>query len=189
LTWVCNVRGVVLTPLECGPAETSAMLGGSAQVVHDPGQAQADDPLMEAVVGRVFDGDRTALDEFVARLAAPLPPGTKLFLRGSAVSGESYESGAPFDAGGPGSSDLDVVVTGPGVMELFSDEGFYLPRVNSRPLCDADPTVAPALNGARAAAQALVHRPVSIQAMAEWFLDLREKAQGTPSVLLGQLPE
>ena len=165
------------------------MLSGSVHMVRDPGQAQPDDPLMEAVVGRVFDGDRTALDKFVAQLAAPLPPGTKMFLRGSAVSGESYASGAPFDADGPGSSDLDVVVAGPGVMELFSDEGFYLPRVNSRPLCDADPTVAPALNGARTAAQKLVHRPVSIQAMAEWFLDLREKAQGTLSVPLGEVPE
>jgi hypothetical protein len=165
------------------------MLGTSAQVVRDPGQAQPDDALWEAVVGRVFDGDRAALDRFISQLAAPLPAGTKVFLRGSAVSGKSYVSGAPFDADGPGSSDLDVVVAGPGVMELFSDEGFYLPRVNSRPLCDADPTVAPALNGARTAAQELVHRPVSVQAMAEWFLDLREKAQGTPSVLLGQIPE
>ena len=158
------------------------------QSAREADRAEADDPLLEAVVGRIFEGERAALDEFVSRLAAPLPPGTKLFLRGSAVSGESYVSGAPFDADGPGSSDLDVVVSGPGVMELFSDEGFYLPRVNSRPLCDADPAVAPTLNGARTAAQALVHRPVSIQAMAEWFLELRETAQGTPSVLLGEVP-
>ena len=86
---------------------------------------------------------------------AALPAGTKLYLRGSAVQGESYVSHQPFDAGGPGSSDLDVVVCGTEVMALFADDGFYVPGINSRPLGDTDRDVAPLLDDARARAQEL----------------------------------
>ncbi len=145
--------------------------------------------LLEATVNRAFGGEVANVAKFVSTLTPALPGGTKIFLRGSSVMGKSYVSGEPFDAHGPGSSDLDVVVSGPDVMELFSDDGFYLPRVNSRPLCDADREVAPVLDKARSEAQTLVGRPVSIQAMAEWFLAVRSAAQQTPAILLGRVPE
>lgn len=159
------------------------------RVETEPVLAPWDDPelLHKAALDRAFEGDEARLAEFVSILSRPLPPGTRLFLRGSAVAGESYKTKQPFDADGPGSSDLDVVVSGPEAMDLFADDGFYLPRVNSRPLCDHDRTVAPALDAARSEAQDLVGRPVSIQAMAEWFLDVRAATQGTPHVLLGEV--
>jgi hypothetical protein len=144
--------------------------------------------LLRATVARAFDGDTAMLGRFVATLMPALPAGTKLYLRGSAVQGESYKTHEPFDAGGPGSSDLDVVVCGAEVMALFSEDGFYLPGVNSRPLCDASRDVAPFLDEARSQAQALAGRPVSIQAMAELFLDVRSVAQGTPFLPLGIAP-
>jgi hypothetical protein len=154
-------------------------------------ELQSDDTieLLRETVERAFDGDTARLGRFVATLMPALPPGTKLYLRGSSVQGESYKTHEPFDARGPGSSDLDVVVCGAEVMALFSEDGFYLPGVNSRPLCDASRDVAPFLDEARSQAQELAGRPVSIQAMAELFLDVRSVAQGTPYLPLGVVPE
>lgn len=151
-------------------------------------QTDESSALLGDTVDRAFDGDIAKLGRFVATLMPALPAGTKLYLRGSAVQGESYVSHEPFDAGGPGSSDLDVVVCGSEVMALFSDDGFYLPGVNSRPLCDASRDVAPFLDEVRSRAQELAGRPVSIQAMAELFLDVRSVAQGTPFLPLGIVP-
>ncbi|MGH2466035.1 MAG: hypothetical protein ACRDGI_11290 [Candidatus Limnocylindrales bacterium] len=144
--------------------------------------------LLSETVERAFDGDIARLATFAATLMAALPGGTKLYLRGSAVQGESYVSHQPFDAGGPGSSDLDVVVCGSEVMALFSEDGFYLPGVNSRPLCDDRRDVAPFLDEARTRAQELAGRPVSVQAMAELFLDVRSVAQGTSYLAIGIVP-
>jgi hypothetical protein len=151
-------------------------------------QTEDTSTLLRETVDRAFDGDIGKLATFVATLLPVLPAGTKLYLRGSAVQGESYVSHQPFDAGGPGSSDLDVVVCGPEVMELFSADGFYLPGVNSRPLCDSSRDVAPFLDEARSMAQELAGRPVSIQAMAELFLDVRSVAQGTSFLAIGVVP-
>jgi hypothetical protein len=150
----------------------------------------AEDPeaVRTATLDRAFGGNEATLARFLSILTPVLPPGTRLFLRGSAVSGESYKTKEPFDAAGAGTSDLDIVITGPDTMALFADDGFYLPRVNSRPLCDHDRAVAPELDAARSAAQDLVGRPVSIQAMAEWFLDIRSATQGTPHILLAEVP-
>jgi hypothetical protein len=151
-------------------------------------QTEESSELLPGTVDRAFGGDPAMLGRFVLTLMTALPVGTKLYLRGSAVMGESYVSHEPFDADGPGSSDLDVVVCGSEVMALFADDGFYLPGINSRPLCDADREVAPSLDGARSRAQALAGRPVSIQAMAEFFLDARSVAQDTPFLPLGIVP-
>jgi hypothetical protein len=151
-------------------------------------QTDESSALLRETVDRAFDGDIAKLGRFVATLLPALPAGTKLYLRGSAVQGESYVSHEPFDAGGPGSSDLDLVVCGSEVMSLFSDDGFYLPAINSRPLYDSDRGVAPFLDEARSRAQELAGRPVSIQAMAELFLDVRSIAQGTPFLPLGVVP-
>ena len=125
-----------------------------------------------------------ASGRFVACLRAGLPKGTKIALRGSAVAGSSYVTGEPFDAAGSGTSDLDVVVIGSEAMDLFSPEAWYVPGVNSKPLCDADRWVAPDLDDVRTRAQELAGRPVAIQAMAGWFLDVRALVQGQPHVLL-----
>ena len=56
--------------------------------------------------------------------------------------------------------------------------------INTLPLSDDAGWVAPALDRARRRAQAIARRPVSIQAMAGWFLDLRTLVQGQPYVVL-----
>ena len=147
-----------------------------------PVESQAS--LLEAAVRRAFGGDHRRFERFVACLRAGLPEGTRIALRGSAVAGSSFVTGEPFDAAGSGTSDLDVVVIGTEAMGLFSPEAFYVPGVNSKPLCDATRWVAPDLDAVRTRAQALVRRPVAIQAMAGWFLELRAVVQGQPHVLL-----
>ncbi len=146
----------------------------------EPGVAE----LVAQIVARAFDGDWDRYASFLATLRSALPPDTRVVIRGSGVQGESYRSGEPFDARGHGTSDLDVVLLGDAAMALWRPDAFYLPNVNTLPLDDDDRTVAPGLEPTRAAAQAIAGRPVAIQAMAPWFLELRSALQGTPYVVV-----
>ena len=156
----------------------------------DAGQRESEDPGAGAVplsteaLERAFLGDPAILESFVDVLQRALPDGTTIILRGSAIAGHSYETDAPFDADGPGTSDLDVVVVGEGVVDLWDEDARILGGVNTLPLCDSAPCAAPVLDRARRDAQTLVRRPVSIQGMAKWFLDLRGVVQGTPYAVL-----
>lgn len=140
--------------------------------------------LLDAAVARAFDGDASRFGRFMALLQDAVPDGTRIALRGSVVQGESYRTGEPFDSRGPGTSDLDLVLLGEDAMALWHPEAFYIPAVNTFPLYDAQRWVAPGLDPARSAAQEVAGRPVAIQAMARWFLDLRSGLQGTAYVLL-----
>jgi hypothetical protein len=133
---------------------------------------------------RGFGGDAARLRRFVSTLRDALPEGTTIALRGSTVAGRSYKTGEPFDAEGPGTSDLDVVVVGEPVLGLWVPEAQLLGGINTLPLSDDARWVAPSLDRARRRAQAVARRPVSIQAMAGWFLDLRTLVQGQPYVVL-----
>ncbi len=133
---------------------------------------------------RGFGGDAARLRRFVKTLRAALPAGTTIALRGSTVAGRSFKTGEPFDAAGPGTSDLDVVVVGEPVLGLWVPEAQLLGGINTLPLSDDARWVAPSLDRARRRAQAVARRPVSIQAMAGWFLDLRTLVQGQPYVVL-----
>jgi hypothetical protein len=140
--------------------------------------------LIDDVVERVFDGQQARLAGVVAEIQKAVPPGTRIALRGSAVTGEAYRTGLPFDARGPRTSDLDVVLVGEDAMAEWEPEGFYFPGVNTIPLSDHARWAAPRLEPARAAVQELAGRPVTFQAMAGWFLELRSTLQGTPHVYL-----
>ena len=146
--------------------------------------ADSDAALIAEALERGFDGDRARLRRFVAALQPALPPGTTIALRGSTVAGRAYKSGDPFDSGGPRTSDLDVVVIGDPVVGYWVPEAQLLGGINTLPLSDKAGWVAPRLDRARRRAQAIARRPVSIQAMARWFLDLRTVVQGQPYVIL-----
>lgn len=134
-------------------------------------------------VDRAFDDDADKLRRFVRLIEAAIPPGVAIGLRGSSVTGTAYESGAPFDAEGPGTSDLDVILIGDAALDLFVADA-RVAGVNTIPLCNSSPHAAPTLEPVRREAQRLVGRPVSIQAMPSWFLDLRTVVQDTPYVVL-----
>lgn len=152
--------------------------------LHPP---DSEDPeLLTAAIERAFGGDTDRFGQFVSALQAGVPPGTSLALRGSAIQGYAYKTEEPFDAKGPGTSDLDVVLFGDEAMAAWHDDGFVVRGVNTLPLSDETAWLAPSLDPARRKAQAIARRPVSIQAMAPWFLDLRAALQVQPYVLLSR---
>lgn len=147
----------------------------------------ASDDLSTEAIERAFAGDPERLRQFVTELGAALPTGTTIALRGSAVAGTSFKTGAPFDALGPSTSDLDIVLVGESVVDFWVPDAQVLGGINTLPLSDDADWVAPALDRARRRAQAIAGRPVSLQAMAGWFLELRTQAQGQPHVVLSEV--
>ena len=71
-----------------------------------------DDQIRERIIRLAFGGDRERFEMFVQALRDALPDDVTVVLRGSAVIGVRWEDGAPFDADGPGSSDLDLTLVG-----------------------------------------------------------------------------
>lgn len=134
----------------------------------------ADEKTEERIIRLAFDGDTLRFREFVAKLKAGLPEGTGVALRGSVVTNKRWEDGEPFDADGRGSSDLDVTLIGAKVMEFWNEDGYYIPALHTKPLCDKDPAIAPGLNPLREELQRLAQRPVNFQATANFILFSRD---------------
>jgi hypothetical protein len=141
------------------------------------------------VIRLAFGGDRSRYDAFVQAVREAVPPGTTVVLRGSAVTGQRWKDGAPFDSDGPGTSDLDLTLVGADVVGLFSLTGFFVPGIHSRPLSDDDPDIAPSLVPLRAKLMAMVGRPVNIQASREIVIDFRGGLLGQPYLTLFEKPE
>ena len=121
-----------------------------------------------------FRDDENLLQAFTEKLRSGLPPGTGVALRGSVVTDEKYKDSRPFDADGPGTSDLDVTLIGNQVMEYWDKQAFYIPILHTKPLGDKDPACAPGLDPLRRGLQDLVHRPVNFQATANIVLYARD---------------
>jgi hypothetical protein len=133
-----------------------------------------DDKIEERIIRLAFDGDALKFREFVAKLKAGLPAGTGAALRGSVITNKRWEDGQPFDSEGRGSSDLDVTLIGSKVMEFWNADAYYIPALHTKPLCDEDSGIAPALNPLREELQKLAGRPVNFQATANFILYSRD---------------
>ena len=136
------------------------------------------------IVKFAFGGDEDRLTDFIRVLREEIPPGTAVVLRGSAVTGRRWKDGAPFDADGPGTSDLDVTLVGDKAIGLFTVTGFFMPGVHSRPLSDEDPGIAPDLVPLRETLMAMTGRPVNIQATRKAAMAFRGETLGQPYVTL-----
>jgi hypothetical protein len=143
-----------------------------------------DDQKRENVIRLAFGGDASSLEAFCDRVRTDIPEGTTVVLRGSAVTGFRWSDGAPFDADGPGTSDLDLTLVGADVVALFKLSGFFVPGVHSRPLSDEDPLIAPDLIPLRVELMDMVHRPVNIQATRDFVMHLRGDILGQPYLTL-----
>jgi hypothetical protein len=121
----------------------------------------------------VFEGSEERLAEFCRIVREEVPAHTRVIVRGSALTDRRWKDGAPFDADGPGTSDLDLTLVGDAVIGLFKPTGFFVPGVHSRPLSDEDPDIAPALIPLRETLMVMTGRPVNIQASRELVLQLR----------------
>ena len=143
-----------------------------------------DDEKRANVVRLAFGGEPAKLDAFCDRVREDLPPGTTVVLRGSAVTGQRWKDGQPFDADGAGTSDLDLTLVGADVVGLFNVTGFFVPGVHSRPLSDEDPLIAPDLIPLRQALIQMVGRPVNIQATRDFVMHFRGDLLGQPYLRL-----
>lgn len=142
------------------------------------------------LVRLAFGGDRRKLDEFCDVLRRAVPTDTAAVLRGSAITGRRWADDAPFDADGPGTSDLDVTLVGNDVLSLYTMGGFFIPGVHSKPLSDEDPDIAPRLVPLRQHLMEMTGRPVNIQATRDWVMFVRGHIIGQPYLLLfGRLDE
>jgi hypothetical protein len=163
--------------MENRAAEPDAVQGGLTE------QAKRDN-----VVRLAFGGREDLFQDFLRELDAVTPPGTKVILRGSAVTGCRWKDGAAFDADGPGTSDLDVTMVGAEPLKFFKMTGFFVPGVHSRPLSDEDPDIAPDLVPLRERLMRMVGRPVNIQASREIVLQFRGDLLDQPYLTLLETP-
>jgi hypothetical protein len=145
--------------------------------------------MRASVIDLVFGGDPRGFETFCSVVREALPPTTSAVLRGSAVTGVRWKDGAPFDADGPGTSDLDLTLVGADLLECFSLDGFFVPGVHSKPLSDDDPHIAPALVPLRDRLMAMVRRPVNIQATRDIVMFLRGDLLGQPYLTLVEKSE
>ena len=146
--------------------------------------------MRENLIRLAFAGDRHLYEQFLEALQSALPENTAAVLRGSAVTGVRWEDGAPFDADGPGTSDLDLTLVGGDVLGCYKLDGFYIPGVHSKPLSEKDPDIAPDLVPLRQRLMEMVKRPVNIQATRDFVMFVREHFMCQPYLTLcGKLEE
>ena len=139
---------------------------------------------LENLIRLAFAGSRERFEHFVETLRRDIPPGTGVVLRGSAITGCRWKDGAPFDADGPGTSDLDVTLVGPAAIGLFTVTGFFVPGVHSRPVSKDDPDIAPSLIPLRETLMAMTGRPVNIQASRDIVIRFRGDLLDQPYLVL-----
>jgi hypothetical protein len=152
--------------------------------VQDEQGGLTDEQKRDNVIRLAFGGDRAEFERFCRILADFAPPGTTGILRGSAVTGVRWKDQAPFDADGPGTSDLDVTFVGNGCLHYFTPSGFFVPGVHSKPLSDDDPDIAPDLVPLRKQLIEMVKRPVNLQASRDIVLSFRGDLLGQPYLTL-----
>ena len=130
--------------------------------------------LRDRIVRLAFGGDRNRFDLFVAAAREALPSDVTVVLRGSAVIGVRWEDGQPFDADGPGSSDIDLTLVGGDVLKLWSEDAFYIPKLHTAPLNDDTHDKCPSLVPLRRALCRIARRPVNIQATSSFVQYVRD---------------
>lgn len=138
--------------------------------------------IRERVIRLAFDGDERRFEEFVCVLEEATPTGVEVILRGSAVTGHKWLSDEPFDADGPGTSDLDVTFVGGDMVRLFRE--FHIAGIHSAPLSEAHPFASPALGPLRKRLCAMVGRPVNLQATTSLVQFVRDIVMNQPYLVL-----
>ena len=153
--------------------------------VSEDAESQVD--IRERVTQLAFAGDSQRFEEFVSVLSDATPAGVQVILRGSAVTGHKWGSDEPFDADGPGTSDLDVTFVGGDMVSLFRE--FHIPGIHSVPLSEQHPFASPPLGSLRKRLCAMVDRPVNLQATTSLVQFVRDMVMDQPYLVLLQKPE
>ena len=142
----------------------------------------ADEGKLKCLLTLAFNNDRGMYDHFCDIVRAAVPEAHAAVLRGSAITGQRFADGAPFDADGPGTSDLDLTLVGADVLRYYS--AFWIPGIHSKPLSDVDPDIAPELTQLRRQLMDMVHRPVNIQGTRDWIQHFRGEIMNQPYLTL-----
>ena len=124
------------------------------------------------IIRLAFDGDAARFHEFLEELGKVTPESHAVILRGSAVTGKRWSDGQPFDADGPGTSDLDVTFLGAELIDHWTE--FYIPKMHTVPLSEEHPDSCPALVGLRRRLCDLAGRPVNLQASKDFVQYARD---------------
>jgi len=140
--------------------------------------------MRDNVIRLAFGNDGARFDEFCRIVREAVPEADAGVLRGSAITGFRWKDNAPFDADGPGTSDLDLTLVGADVLRYYSIGGYWIPGIHSRPLSDEDPDIAPELVPLRERLMKMVGRPVNIQGTRDWVQYLRGDIMGQPYLTL-----
>ena len=142
------------------------------------------------VIRLAFAGDEERFQQFISIIREGVPEANAGVLRGSAITGCRWKDGMPFDADGPGTSDLDVTLVGGDVLRYYTLDGYWIPGIHSRPLSDEDPDIAPELLPLRKQLVEMVRRPVNIQGTRDWMQYFRGEILGQPYLtLFGSISE
>jgi hypothetical protein len=144
------------------------------------------DAIRARVIRLAFDGDERRFQKFLHILGEATPSGVEVILRGSAVTGLKWRSEEPFDADGPGTSDLDVTFVGGDMITLFRE--FHIPEIHSVPLSEAHPFASPPLGGLRKELCALAGRAVNLQATTSFVQFVRDVVMDQPYLVLLRKP-
>jgi hypothetical protein len=136
------------------------------------------------VVRLAFGNNAARFQEFCDIVRDAVPEAHAAVLRGSSVTGHRHSDGAPFDADGPGTSDLDLTLVGAEVLRYYALDGYFIPGIHTRPLSEEDPDIAPELVPLREKLMAMVSRPVNIQGTRDWMQYFRGDLLGQPYLTL-----
>lgn len=158
------------------PGESTSRAGANGL---DP---ESQREIRERVTQLAFGGDAGRLEEFISVLSEATPDGVDVILRGSAVTGHKWGSDEPFDADGPGTSDLDVTFVGGDMVALFRE--FHIPGIHSVPLSEQHPFASPQLAPLRKRLCAMTKRAVNLQATTSLVQYLRDVTMDQPYLLL-----
>lgn len=139
---------------------------------------ESSDVILERVIRLAFGGDRKRYDEFIQTIREAIPPDVQVIMRGSAVTGYRWRSDIPFDADGPGTSDVDLTLIGGEMVKLFDVQ--YIPGLHSAPLSDDHPDASVLLIPLRERLTHIAGRPVNIQASADLLQFLRDVVMSQP---------
>lgn len=157
---------------------------GAPEGTPDP---DAQREIRERVTRLAFGGDHAGFEEFVRVLGDATPAGVDVILRGSSITGHKHGSNEPFDADGPGTSDLDVTFVGGDMVMLFRE--FHIPGIHSVPLSEQHPFASPPLAPLRNRLCAMTKRPVNLQATTSLVQYLRDVTMDQPYLVLLKKPK
>lgn len=143
--------------------------------------------ILERVVRLAFGGDRKRYEEFLQTIREAIPPDVQVIMRGSAVTGYRWRSDIPFDADGPGTSDIDLTLIGGEMVKLF--DVHYIPGLHSAPLSDDHPDASVVLIPLRERLTTLARRPVNIQASSDLLQFVRDVVMSQPYLTIIQKQE